>query len=92
MYLLKRLLKKPISQYCGRHNLSAELKVTKYELITPEIFKVPCNECGGDGDWGKFLFEGHNAEEYAKAFNIKLPYIRGTYICIDCKGTGSVYL
>lgn len=57
----------------------------------PEVFEIDCIECGGDGDWGKFLFEGRNAEAYARDFGVQLPYVRGSYLCVDCKGTGRVY-
>lgn len=62
--------------------------------ITPEIIQCDCPECGGDGDWGKFLFEGPNAEaylEHAADFGVSLPYQKGSYPCIDCKGTGRIY-
>jgi len=59
--------------------------------VTHEIIQCDCPECGGDGDWGKFLFEGKGAEAYAEAFEMPLPYVRGTMICIDCKWTGRIY-
>lgn len=65
--------------------------VVKAKRVTPEIFEIACPECGGDGDWGKFLFEGRNAEAYAKDFGVQLPYVRGSFPCVDCKGTGRVY-
>lgn len=36
--------------------------------------RVPCFECGGDGDWTKF----HPEPE------------KGPYPCVECKGTGFV--
>lgn len=59
--------------------------------VTPEILECDCPECGGDGDWGKFLFEGEGAEDYAEAMGVRLPYARGSYPCVDCKGTGRIY-
>lgn len=38
--------------------------------------KVPCQECGGDGDWGKFMPEPTSEP---------CP-------CVVCKGTGYMYV
>lgn len=46
--------------------------------VTPEIIECDCPECGGDGDWGKFMPD----EDQWKP---------GEVPCIDCKGTGRVY-
>lgn len=67
------------------------VKARNVKRITPEIIQCNCVECGGDGDWGKFLFTGPDAEDYARAFGISLPYIKGTMKCVDCKGTGRIY-
>lgn len=61
-------------------------------LASLGALRIDCMECGGDGDWGKFLFEGEGAEDYAASFGISLPYVRGTYNCAVCKGTGKVYV
>ena len=68
------------------------VKAVKPRRVTPEITEVDCIECGGDGDWGKFLFLGANAADYAETFGVELPYKRGTFKCVDCKGTGRVYV
>jgi hypothetical protein len=66
-------------------------KARNVKRVTPEIIQCDCPECGGDGDWGKFLFEGKSADVYAEGFGVSLPYVRGTMKCIDCKGTGRIY-
>lgn len=38
--------------------------------------QVQCFECGGDGDWTKFHPEPH----------------LGPFPCVDCKGTGKVWV
>mgnify|MGYP000709281411 CR=1 FL=1 len=38
--------------------------------------QVPCFECGGDGDWTKY----HPEPEL------------GPFPCVDCKGTGRIYI
>lgn len=40
--------------------------------------RITCMECGGDGDWKKFHPEPET--------------IIGPYPCVDCKGTGRVYV
>lgn len=72
-------------------HFTGEVKARKVKRITPEIIQCNCIECGGDGDWGKFLFTGINAAEYAKAFNVLLPYVKDTMKCVTCKGTGRIY-
>lgn len=88
--ILERLLHQRMIYACGRHG-EKYYNAKNVVRVTPEIIQMDCPECGGDGDWGKFLFNGPNAETYAEAFNIELPYIKGTMPCIDCKGTGRVY-
>lgn len=68
------------------------IKAINPRRVTPEITEVDCNECGGDGDWGKFLFLGAGAADYAEALGVPLPYKHGSYPCVDCKGTGRVYV
>ncbi len=71
------------------------VKAKRAKRITPEIVQCDCPECGGDGDWGKFLFTGAGCEAYAEAFGVQLPYVfqdnRPTWNCVECKGTGRVY-
>ena len=43
--------------------------------------QVACFECGGDGDWGKFLGPEMLAEVYPGVDHLD---------CVDCKGTGRV--
>lgn len=40
--------------------------------------QVPCFECGGDGDWTKFHPEPWRFPD--------------GFPCVDCKGTGKVYV
>jgi hypothetical protein len=40
--------------------------------------KITCIECGGDGDWKKFHPEPET--------------IVGPYPCVECKGTGRVWV
>lgn len=47
----------------------------KVRRITPEIIECDCPECGGTGDWTRFLPEPQDE---------RCP-------CVDCKGTGRVY-
>lgn len=42
------------------------------EILECGAGRVACFECGGDGDWGKFLPEPTNER----------------YPCVQCKGTG----
>lgn len=53
-------------------------KAEKVVRVTPEIIQCDCPECGGDGDWTKFMPE---------------PEIRthGEFPCVECKGTGRIY-
>lgn len=46
--------------------------------VTPEIIQCDCPECGGDGDWTKFMPE----EDRWKP---------GEIPCVQCKGTGRIY-
>lgn len=48
-------------------------------LLGGGVGEIDCIECGGDGDWGKFL-----APEQLEAVNPE----GGTYACVQCKGTG----
>ena len=48
-----------------------------------------CLECGGDGDWGKFIADN---EEMCRALTGSFPYVPGSYPCVDCKGTGKIYV
>lgn len=88
-HILWRLLERRMDVQSGRMTRSARAR--SVVRVTPEIIECNCLECGGDGDWGKFLFDGPNAEAYAEAFDIELPYVKGTMPCIDCKGTGRIY-
>lgn len=43
------------------------------------VGQVPCFECGGDGDWSKY----HPDPEITH---------KDQCPCVDCKGTGKVYI
>ena len=60
--------------YRGVHAL--EVDVTILDGVAGEI---DCIECGGDGDWKKFL----NADQIALMCPGDAPYP-----CVECKGTG----
>lgn len=48
--------------------------VCEVESLDGVAGRVPCFECGGDGDWTKFHPEPET----------------GPYPCVECKGTGFV--
>lgn len=53
--------------------------VTVIDLTHPEIGvgQCRCPECGGDGDWSKFMPE---------------PEPPMTTPCVECKGTGRIWI
>jgi len=53
------------------------------------VLQVDCLECGGDGDWGKFVAD--NAQ-LCRDLTGSYPYVKGSCPCVDCKGTGKVYI
>lgn len=56
--------------------------------ITDTIIECDCPECGGDGDWGKLVQE---PPDLCLAVTGSYPYVKGSCICIECKGTGRIY-
>lgn len=53
------------------------------------VLEIDCLECEGDGDWTKFV---RGNRELSKALTgFEDPPARAL-LCIDCKGTGKVYV